>query len=109
MCQHLAPCTNCKMTRVGLSPSMELAAATKAANYHRISNSSYILLIRTPPFSGKRWVLFVQQKCKHNEMAFLTSRSESKQVLFALGVDPTARDAGEGGGSDLVSQTTPFV
>ena len=25
-------------------------------------------------------------------------------VLFALGVDPTARDAAEGGGSDLVSQ-----
>ena len=28
---------------------------------------------------------------------FLTSRSVSKHVLFALGVDPTARDAGEGG------------
>ena len=33
------------------------------------------------------------------------SGSVSKHVLFALGVDPTARDAGEGGGSDLVSQT----
>ena len=32
----------------------------------------------------------------------------SKHVLFALGVDPTARDTGEGGGSDLVSQDTPF-
>ena len=28
----------------------------------------------------------------------------SKHVPFALGVDPTARDAGEGGGSDLVLQ-----
>ena len=37
-------------------------------------------------------------------MAFLTSRNVSKHVLFALGVDPTARDASEGGGSDLVSQ-----
>ena len=36
-------------------------------------------------------------------MVFLTSRSASKRVLFALGVDPTARDAGEG---DLVSQTS---
>ena len=42
-------------------------------------------------------------------MAFLTSRSVSKRILFVLGVDPTARDAGEGGGSDLVSQNTPFV
>ena len=42
-------------------------------------------------------------------MAFLTSRSVSKRILFVLVVDPTARDAGEGGGSDLVSQNTPFV
>ena len=42
-------------------------------------------------------------------MAFLTSRSASKHVLFALGVDSTARDAGEGGVSDLVSQATPFA
>ena len=42
-------------------------------------------------------------------MAFLTSRSVSKRILFALGVDPTARDAGEGGGSDLVSQNMPFA
>ena len=42
-------------------------------------------------------------------MVFLTSRSVSKYVVFALGVDPTARDAGEGGGSDLVSQATPFA
>ena len=42
-------------------------------------------------------------------MAFLTSRSASKHVPFALGVHPTARDAGEGGGSDLVSQATPFA
>ena len=42
-------------------------------------------------------------------MAFLTSKSASKHVLFALGVDPTARDAGEGGGSDLVLQATPFT
>ena len=42
-------------------------------------------------------------------MAFLTSRSVIKRILFALGVDPTARDAGEGGGSELVSQNTPFT
>ena len=53
--------------------------------------------------------LFVQQKCKQGEVAFLTFRSVSKHVPFALGVDPTARDAGEGGGSDLVSQATPFA
>ena len=39
----------------------------------------------------------MQQKRKHSEMAFLTSRSESTHVLFALCVDPTARDASEGG------------
>ena len=53
--------------------------------------------------------MFVQQKRKHGEVAFLTFRSASKHVLFALGVDPTARDAGEGGGTDLVSQATPFA
>jgi len=53
--------------------------------------------------------LFVQQTHKHGEMAFLTSRSASKHVIFALDVDPTARDASEGGGSDLVSQATPFT
>ena len=43
-------------------------------------------------------------------MAFLTSRSASKHVLFALGVDPTARDAaGEGEGSDLLLQATSFA
>ena len=42
----------------------------------------------------------LRQKRKHSEMAFLTSRSASKHVLFALGV----RDARESGaGSDLVS------
>ena len=54
-------------------------------------------------------ILFVQQKCKHGEMTFLTSRSASKHVLFALGVNPIARDADEGRGSDLVSQATPFA
>ena len=54
-------------------------------------------------------LLFVQQKCKHGEMAFPTSRSASKHVRFALDVAPTARDAGEGGDSDLVSQATPFA
>ena len=39
-------------------------------------------------------LLFVQQRCKHSEMAFLTSRSVSKHVLLALGVNPTASDAG---------------
>jgi len=53
--------------------------------------------------------LFVQQKCKHGKVAFLTFMSVSKHILFALGVDPTAMDAGEGGGSDLVSQATPFA
>ena len=42
---------------------------------------------------------------KHSEMAFLTSSSASRYVLFALGVNPTARD----GGSNLVSRTTPFT
>ena len=43
-------------------------------------------------------------------MAFLTSRSASKHVLFALGVNPTARDAaGEGEDSDQVLQATPFA
>ena len=42
-------------------------------------------------------------------MAFLTSKSATKHILFALGVDPTARDASEGRGSDLVSQATPFT
>ena len=35
-------------------------------------------------------------------MASLTSRSASKHVLFALGDDFIARDAGEGSSSDLV-------
>ena len=39
-------------------------------------------------------------------MAFLTSRSASKHVLFALGVDPTARDASKGESSNLASQAT---
>ena len=42
-------------------------------------------------------------------MVFLTSRSASKHVLFALSVDPTARDAGECVGSELVLQATPFA
>ena len=37
-------------------------------------------------------LLFVQQKHKHNEMVFLTSRNVSKHILLALGVDCTARD-----------------
>ena len=37
------------------------------------------------------------------------SRSASKHVHFALGVDPTARDASEGGSSDLISQAMPFT
>ena len=53
--------------------------------------------------------MFVQQKRKHGKVAFLTFMSASKHILFALGVDPTARDAGEGGGSDLVLQATPFA
>ena len=42
-------------------------------------------------------LLFVHQKRKHGKVVFLTFRSVSKHILFALGVDPTARDAGEGG------------
>ena len=49
--------------------------------------------------------MFIQQKRKHGEVVFLTFRSVSKHI-FALGVDPTAGDAGKGGGSDLVLQTT---
>ena len=37
-------------------------------------------------------LLFVQLKGKHGEMTFLMSRSASKQVRFALGVNRTARD-----------------
>ena len=46
---------------------------------------------------------------KHGEMAFLTSRSVSKHVDFALGVNPTVRDAGKGGSSNLASQAMPFT
>ena len=35
---------------------------------------------------------FVQQKRKHNEMVFMTSRNASKHIVLALGVDCTARD-----------------
>jgi len=38
-------------------------------------------------------LLFVKQKCKHCEMAFLTSRNVSEHVLLALGVDHAAMDA----------------
>ena len=37
------------------------------------------------------------------------SRSASKHVPFALGVDPTARDAVEGRDFDLVLQAMPFT
>ena len=37
-------------------------------------------------------LLFVQQKRKHGEMAFLTSRSATKHILYALGINSTARD-----------------
>ena len=57
----------------------------------------------------KLLLLFIQQKRKHGEVAFLTFRSASKHVLFAIGVNPTARDTSEGGGSNLVSQATPFA
>ena len=36
--------------------------------------------------------MFVQQKCKHDEMAFLMSRNASEHILFALGVNHTTRD-----------------
>ena len=52
--------------------------------------------------------MFVQQKRKHGEVVFLMFMSVSKHILFALGVDPTARDAGEGGGfrPNLASYTS---
>ena len=37
------------------------------------------------------------------------SKSASKHVLLALGVNPTARYAGERVGSELVSQAMPFA
>ena len=60
----------------------------------------YTILIRTPPFPAKDanfctlYIIpfLVQQKCKHGKMVFLTSRGSNKHVLFALGVNPTARD-----------------
>ena len=42
-------------------------------------------------------------------MVFLTSRSVSKHILFAVGVDPATRDSSEGRGSNLISQATPFA
>ena len=62
-------------------------------------------------------LLFVQQNHKHMAWAwhevrwpFLTSRSGSKHILFALGLILTARDAMKAGVlSDLVSQATPFA
>ena len=42
-------------------------------------------------------------------MAFLMSKSASKQVLFALGVDRTARNAMKARVPKLVSQATPFA
>ena len=41
---------------------------------------------------------------KHSEMALVR-----KHVLFVLGVNPTARDTGEGGGSGLFSQARSVV
>ena len=57
-------------------------------------------------------LLFVQQKHKHDKMAFLTSRNASKHVLLALGVNHTARGAVKEKthqSSDLVSQAMPFT
>ena len=39
-------------------------------------------------------LLFIQQKHKHNEMAFLTSRYANKHIHLALGVEHTAWDNG---------------
>ena len=64
-------------------------------NYRIISNNLYTLIICTPPFSGKKKanfrtrkneifiLLFVQQKCKHGEVAFLMFIS-AKHVLLLL-------------------------
>ena len=82
-----------------------------------VKHTVEFLIIRTSPFFGKKnanfrslihlytyyYSIVRTAKCKHGEITFLTSRSVSKHVLFALGVNPTAWDASEGGGSDLVS------
>ena len=71
---------------------------------------NYVVLFTDNNVLGTGVKIFLTFVRKHSEMTFLTSRSVSKHILFALGVDPTARDAaGEGGGSDLVSQATPFA
>ena len=51
------------------------------------------------------------KKRKHCAMTFLTSRSVSKHILFALGVDPTARDAVKAGipTSEPHRQATPLA
>ena len=57
------------------------------------------LIIRTPLIiiHVKMKLLFIQQKRKHSETVFLMSRSESKRVLLALALVPTARDAVKAG------------
>ena len=70
--------------------------------YRRISNNLYTLLIRTPPFSGKRFsysnsFVYVKKNyysivhtagtmrwCKYGEMAFLMSRNADEHVSFWL-------------------------
>ena len=42
-------------------------------------------------------LLFIQQKSKHCEMAFLTSSSVIKHVIFALGVDRATRNTVKAG------------
>ena len=88
------------------------------SGYRTISNNSYTLLIRTPPFPEKDAnfctvhvkiiiLLFVQQKCKHNEMAFLTSRNASKHVLWLLvSIVPPGEIHQD---SDLVLQAKPIA
>ena len=45
----------------------------------------------------KMILLFVQQKSKHCEVAFLTSSSVIKHVIFALGVDCATRNTVKAG------------
>ena len=52
---------------------------------------------------------YSKQKRKHGEMAFLTSSSVSKHVLFALGVDHTARDTVKVGVRPSLTSYTGFA
>ena len=54
-------------------------------------------------------LLFIQQKHKHCAVVFLTSRSASKHIHFALGVDCTARDTVKVGFQSSLASYTSFA